>query len=108
MTPRRQVLFLVGLVLVIVLVTLLPEATFRSTQGFLVAASGVILVMLALATFLVPARRALGRLFGFDAQGKGVVAVAKPDEWRDLVKPLFSALVCLAVAGVSGLARTLF
>lgn len=105
MKASRHVFFLVGLLLVILLVSRLPEDAFRSTQGFLVAASAVIFVLLALAAFLVPARRALGRLFGFDTQARGVVAVAKPDEWRDLVKPLFSALVCLAVAGVSGLLR---
>lgn len=107
MSPLRHVLFLVGLALVIVLVSMLPDETFATTQGFLVAASGVILLLLALATFLVPARRALGRLFGFQTSARGVMAVAKPDEWRDLVKPLFSALVCLAVAGVSGLVRVL-
>ena len=108
MTPRRQVLFLVGLALVILLVSVLPDDAFATTQGFLVAASAAILLLLALATFLVPARRALGRLFGFDTPARGVMAVAQPDEWRDLIKPLFSALVCLAVAGIGGLLHGLF
>lgn len=101
----RHLVFLVGLVLVILLVAQLPDATFASTQAFLVGASAVIFLLLALATFLVPARRALGRLFGFETAARGVVAVARPEEWRDLVKPVFSALVCLAVAGVSALLR---
>lgn len=106
MSAARHVLFALGLLAVILLVSRLPEDAFRTTQGFLVGASAVILLLLALAVFLVPARRALGRLFGFSTESRGVVAMATPEEWRDLVKPLFSALVCVAVAGVSALLRT--
>lgn len=105
MSALRHLLFALGLAAVVLLVSRLPEDTFRTTQGFLVGASAVLFLLLALATFLVPARRALGRLFAFDARARGVVAWATPDEWRDLVKPLFSALVCLAVAGVAALLR---
>lgn len=98
-------MFIVGVLLVTVLVSRLPEDVFRTTQGFLVGAAAVILLLLALAVFFVPARRALGRLFTFETPASGAIAMAKPEEWRDLVKPLFSALVCLAVAGVGALLR---
>lgn len=94
-----------GVLLVTLLVSRLPDDVFATTQGFLVGAAAVIFILLALAVFLVPARRALGRLFTFDTPARGVIAMAKPEEWRDLVKPFFSALVCLAVAGVAGLVR---
>lgn len=96
-----------GVVLVTILVSRLPEDVFASTQGFLVGAAAVILLLVALGVFLVPVRRALGRLFTFEVTSRGAFAMPKPEEWRDLVKPIFSALVCLAVSGLARIVRGL-
>lgn len=96
-----------GVILVTLLVSRLPEDVFASTQGFLVGAAAVIFLLVALGVFLVPVRRALGRLFTFDVAARGVIAMPLTEEWRDLVKPIFSALVCLAVSGLARIVRSL-
>lgn len=91
---------------IVVLLSRLPDATFATTQAMLVLASGATLLLLALAVFLGPARRLVGSLFGVVVKADGpVFAVASADEWRGLVKPLFTALVLLAVAGLPVLLR---
>lgn len=103
---NQRVLFALGIVAIVLLVSRLPADIFATTQAMLVLASGGILLALALGIFFTPARRLLGRLFTFDVQDAPAFAMAREREWRDLVaRPLLAALVALAVAGLPVLLR---
>src|SRR5205823_3229091 len=83
---NRGVLFALGVVVIIALVSRLPADVFATTQAMLVLASGAILLALALSVFLSPTRRALGRLFSFQvAADAPLFAMAREAEWRELL-----------------------
>lgn len=103
---KRNVLFVLGIVAIIVLVSRLPADVFATTQAMLVLASGAILLALAFSVFFTPARRLVGRLFTFDVQDAPPFAMAREAEWRDMAaRPLLAALVAMAVAGLPTLIR---
>lgn len=96
----RQVVFLVGLLAIIVLLSRLPEDVFATTQTIMLLAAACILLLLAGAVFLPPARRLLIKLFALPVAPREARGFELPtsDEWRALLRPLFSALVLLAAA----------
>jgi hypothetical protein len=101
----RHVLFVAGFLAIVVLLSRLPADDYATTQAVLLAASGVLLLLLAAASVLTPARRALGRLFGFPVRERPRFAPATSEEWRDLLRVVLGALVLLAAAGLPTLLR---
>ena len=101
----RRVLFLLGVVAIVLLVSRLPADVFATTRAILLVAAGVLLLALALGVFLRPARRALGRFFTFHVPEGPAFSLATEPEWRDLVRALLAALVLVAVAGLPALLR---
>lgn len=106
MRALRHLLFLLGLAAVILLVSRLPDDVFATTQAILLLAAGALFLLVAGGAFLTPARRALARFFAFEARDGPAFMVANDREWRGLVKPIFSALVLVAVAGVAQVLRS--
>ena len=102
---NRNVLFAIAVAVVILVVSRLPQDVFATMQAILVLASGALLLGLAAAVVLAPARRLLGRLFGFAVDAAPALSVAREEDWRQLGRPLATALVLLAVAGVPALLR---
>lgn len=98
----RQALFVLGLAAIIVLLSRLPADVFVTTQALLLVTAACILLLLAGAVFLAPARSLLARLFALpiEVRPAPALSMATNDEWRGLLRPLFAALVLLAAAGL--------
>lgn len=108
MSAARHVAFLVGLVLLVVLLSFLPEDVFGAAQALLLITAGAILFLFAASVVFTPARRVLARLFGYAPPKAGpALRVLSGDEWRELMQPLFTALVLLAAAGLPTIVRAL-
>lgn len=103
----RQVLFVLGLIAIIILLSRLPADVFVTTQTLLLITAACIFLLLAGAVFLAPVRRLLARLFALPLVIRPAPAfsMATNEEWRALLRPLFSALVLLAAAGLPALLR---
>lgn len=108
MAAARHVAFVGGLLVIIVLLSFLPGDVFSAAQSLLLITAGGILILFALAVVLAPARRVLARLFGYAPPQTGpAFRVITGEEWRDLMQPLFTALVLLAAAGLPTIVRSL-
>lgn len=105
MNMLRHVAFVAGVVLIVLLVSRLPADVFASTRAFLVLAAGALFLLFALSIAFLPVRRALGGYFGFTVRGEGTLVIAREDEWRELLRVVFAALVCLAVAALATIVR---
>lgn len=101
---RTIVLQLVGLALVTLLVSRLPDDVFALTQTLLLVAASLLLLAVALAVVVRPIRLRLFQLYGVAHDTAGP-ATADGEEARGLVGPVLTALACLFVAMVSALLR---
>lgn len=105
-SPLRVVLLVVGSLVISLLVALLPAAVAESARAFLLLASGAVLLLVALALFLLPARRLLASVFGLPLQVEGrTFGLVRDEEMRTTLSPLVVAGVCLGVALLSTLLR---
>lgn len=106
MRRLRWLFALAGFVALLWLVSRLPDAVFGTTQTFLLVAAALILLLVAGAMFLLPARRLLASVFVLPLRREGPVFGMPPeDELRTVFRPLVAAGVCLAVAMLAGLLR---
>lgn len=106
LTPARAMMTILGVALVVLLVSRLPDDVFAATQTALVAAAGVLVLLVAASVFLAPARRIQRALFLGDAQDEpAAFAIATSAQMREMVKPIVVAVTALAVAGVAAVIR---
>lgn len=105
MSAWRHVAFIVGLALIVLILSRLPDDVYATTQTMLLLVSGALLLLFAAGVVLSPSRRLLGRLFGYDVAARAAFTTATGDELRAMLRPVFVALVCLAAAGLPTLLR---
>lgn len=104
---RRALALVVGGALLAFLVSRLPAETFGATQAALLVAAGALLLWVALALFVVPARRALARAFVLPVRvpDAGWFGMPSEPELRPTLRPLAVAAVALGVATAAALLR---
>lgn len=103
---RRWVAQGVGAVAVGAILVVLPQDVFEGARDLLLVAAALVLVWVALAVLLAPARNALARAFALPLpRAPGLVALPAEEHLRTTFAPLAVPLVVLAVLAVATLLR---
>lgn len=104
---RRELALAAGGVVIAFLLVLLPAPVFAVTQTILYLTAALVLVLVALALFLAPARRLLSDAFtlGLRVPEGALLSGVREDEQRAVLRPLVTAAVCAGVAALAGLLR---
>ncbi|GEM_PF-6703884 len=107
MRPARVVAVAAGAAAIAWLLTRLPRDVFAATQGFLLVAASLALLLVAAALLLRPARALERSLFGLPLRAEGPFFGLPPErEMRVVLRPLVVAGLCFAIAALAGLLRS--
>lgn len=97
----------IGAIAIAVLLVLLPDDVYGGARDLLLLASAVVLVWVAVAVFLVPARNALAATFALPLRrSTGAFGMAADEDLRATFRPLVVPFVVLAVVGISAWIRS--
>lgn len=106
MTPLRALVLLVGFAAVTWLLSRVPDDVFGWAQVTLLVVAGVVVLVVAAAVFLRPARLVLAQAFLTPRPSPGAAfALADATELRALALPVTIAMACLVAAGVAAALR---